>query len=130
MAQGIFGDLETEMKSYVASLSTSSTTSLSSDRSATSSGQQRSIRCPICLMKFKDPRRLECQHMFCKDCLQVSISTMQYIVYRPIYKYNYHSTVCIYMLIVHDHLGNILSYVIYHVLLLTYCTIMYYTRPY
>ena len=69
MAHGIIGtDLELEMKSYVASLTTSSATSLGSDVNGT---LQRNIRCPICLMKFKDPRRLECEHTFCKGCLQV-----------------------------------------------------------
>ena len=64
MAQGII-DLEKELKNYIAS--TPSSTSLSSDASST----LQSLRCPVCLMKFKDPRRLECEHTFCKECLQV-----------------------------------------------------------
>ena len=28
------------------------------------------VTCPICLMKFKNPRRLKCEHTFCRGCLQ------------------------------------------------------------
>lgn len=66
MAQGII-DLEYELKSYVTTMSTSSSTSLSSDANSA----MQNIRCPVCLMKFKDPRRLDCEHTYCRDCLQV-----------------------------------------------------------
>lgn len=31
--------------------------------------QQQAAHCPICLMKFKEPRRLQCDHTFCRTCL-------------------------------------------------------------
>ena len=32
--------------------------------------ESHGVTCPICLMKFKNPRRLKCEHTFCRGCLQ------------------------------------------------------------
>lgn len=31
------------------------------------------VTCPVCLMKFKNPRRLKCEHTFCRGCLQTLV---------------------------------------------------------
>ena len=31
---------------------------------------EKEVTCPLCLDLFKEPKRLPCDHLYCKDCLR------------------------------------------------------------
>ncbi|CAI5688062.1 unnamed protein product [Oreochromis niloticus] len=41
--------------------------------SGTTAGDQKDERCPICLDKFKNKKRLKCKDEFCEDCLKQAL---------------------------------------------------------
>lgn len=39
------------------------------DRERLASAVEKQLQCPICLLKLKNPKLLECMHTFCQECL-------------------------------------------------------------